>query len=444
LSHLHRFAKPLSALAAVLVAALVLSACAYFKSGSLVLTQPGGIGSAQVHFMLCSGPDVEGEGCQPASSTEDLQYLLGIAVPPGSAVPQTVTAVPTGGGSPIVFTRNDEVAPQFAAASSAIEKLAKEEGAPAEFPGTQTWPPAGLEGIGYLSDPQHENEGELNEWNVDLDVALPTPAEGAPYPGPFAIALAYGARQVNPENPPNRPVRCAIIGSGSPPDPSAAICPGVGLKGQLGTSDLKIAAPATTPAFVGGTAKVKFPFQFASSASPYPGFGLAASSTLSKAGLKLSSKVYTPGAPDPSTHLAPPASRTVTVTVPKKAKPGTYQVTLNATAGPGGTTFQVANLKVTKPKLKLGGVKLNKANGTATLSVKVPSAGTLTVSGKGIVKAKTTAKKARKLKITIKAKGKTKTQLEASGKAKVKAKLSFKPSSGIAVKKSKSITLKQG
>ena len=444
MSRLRRPAKPLIALVAVIVAALVLSACAYFKSGSLVLTQPGGIGSAHVHFMLCSGPDIEGDGCQPASSTEDLQYLLGIAVPPGSVVPQTFTAVPVAGGSPIVFTRNDEVAPQIASSSSSIEKLAKEEGAPPGVPGTQAWPPAGLEGIGYLSNPQHENEGELNEWNVDLDAALPTPAAGAPYPGPFATALAYGARRVNPESPASRPVRCANIEKETMPDPSLAICPGVGLQGQLGTSDLKIAAPAKTSAFVGGTAKIKFPFQFASSASPYPGFSLTASSTLKKASSKISSTTYTPGAPDPSTHLAPAASRTVTVTVPNNAKPGTYQVTLNATAGPGGATSQVAKLKVTKPKLKLGGVTLNKAKGTATLSVKVPSAGTLTITGKGIVKAKKKAKKAKKLKITVKAKGKTKTQLEASGKAKVKAKIAFKPTSGISVKKTKSITLKQG
>jgi hypothetical protein len=445
LSRLRRPAKPLVALVAVIAAALVLSACAYFKSGSLVLTQPGGIGSARVHFVLCSGPDVEGEGCQPASNTEDLQYLLGIAVPPGSVVPQTLTAVPVAGGSPIVFTRNDEVAPQIAASSSSIEKLAKEEGAPPGVPGTQAWPPAGLEGIGYLSNPQHENEGELNEWNVDVDVALPTPAEGAPYPGPFATALAYGARQVNPEYPPSRPVRCAQIEKESMPDPSQAICPGVGLQGQFGTSDLKIGAPTKVSTFVGGTAKIKFPLEFASSTSPSPAFSLTASSTLSKASSKVSSKTYTPGAPDPSTHLAPSASSTVTVTVPKSAKPGTYKVTLAGTAAPGGgTVSQVAKLKVTKPTLKLGGVKLNKGNGTAILSVKVPGAGTLTVTGKGVVKATKKAKKAKKLKITVRTKGKTKAELEGSGKAKVKAKISFKPSSGIAVKKTKSITLKQG
>jgi hypothetical protein len=429
---------------AVIVAALVFSACAYFKSGSLVLTQPGGIGSAHVHFMLCSGPDVEGEGCQPASGTEDLQYLLGIAVPPGSVVPQTLTAVPVAGGSPIVFTRNDEVAPQMAASSSSIEKLAKEEGAPFGIPGTQAWPPTGLEGIGYLSDPQHENEGDLNEWNVDFDVALPTPAEGAPYPGPFATALAYGARQVNSEFPSSRPVRCTILEKETMPDPSMAICPGVGLQGQVGTSDLKITAPTKSSAFVGGTAKIKFPLRFASSASAYPAFALTASSTLGKAKLKLPAPSFTPAAPDPSTHLSAPASGGITVTVPKSAKPGTYNVTLNATAAPGGGLIsQVAKLKVTKPTLKLGGVKLNKANGTATLSVKVPSAGTLTVTGKGVVMAKKKTKKAKALKITIKTKGKTKAQLDGSGKAKVKAKLSFKPSSGIAVKKTKSIALKQ-
>lgn len=428
MSRLRRPAKPLIALAMVIAAALVFSACAYFKSGSLVLTQPGGIGPAHIHFMLCSGPDIEGAGCQPSSNTEDLQYLLGIAVPPGSVVPQTVTAVPTGGGTPIVFTRNDEVAPQFAASSSAIERLAKEEGAPAEFPGIQAWPPAGLEGIGYLSNPQHENENELNEWNVDVDVALPTPAGGAPYAGPFATALVYGARQVNSENPPNRPVRCAIIENETMPDPSSAICPGVGLKGQVGTSDLRIAAPAkSTGVFVGGQVPVSFGLSFASTAPAAPVIAYTATSTLKGA------------------KAIAAANGKVTVTVPKNAKPGTYEVTLTGTAQVpnGASSSAVAKIKVTKPKLKLGGVKLNKANGTATLSVKVPGAGTLTASGKGLVKTKKKSKKAKTLKLTIKSKGKTKAQLEELGKAKVKAKISFKPTSGITVKKTKSITLQQ-
>ena len=47
-----------------------------------------------------------------------------------------------------------------------------------------------------------------------------------------------------------------------------------------------------------------------------------------------------------------------------------------------------AKLKVTKPKLKFGGVRLNTAKGTATLKVKVPGGGSLTVAGKGVAKVK--------------------------------------------------------
>jgi hypothetical protein len=301
-----------------------------------------------------------------------------------------------------------------------------------------------MQGVGYLSGVHQTKVGETTEWNLDAEVSLPVPAEGAPYPGPFGTALAYGFRFVDAGHPASRPVKCAHIELETPPNEDEALCLGTGLQGQAGTSDLKIAAPTKTSAFVGGKGTVKFPLKFASSASPYPAFALSATSTLKKAKLKLPISSYTPAAPDPSTHLAAPGSGTVTVNVPKDAKPGTYTVTLNATAAPGGgVVSQVAKLKVTKPKLSLGGVKLNKANGTATLSVKVPGAGTLTASGKGLVQAKKKTKKAKKLKLTIKAKGKTKAQLEELGKAKVKAKISFKPTSGIAVKKTKSITLKQ-
>jgi uncharacterized membrane protein len=160
------------------------------------------------------------------------------------------------------------------------------------------------------------------------------------------------------------------------------------------------------------------------------------------AAVSLSSSTFTPPAPDPSTHRSS-GSDTVTVTIPKTAKPGVYEVTLTAKTAQGGTATQVAKIEVTKPKLKLGKVKLNKGNGTAKLSVGVPSAGTLTVSGKKIVKVKRTAKGPKTLKVTIKSKGKAKKALGSTGKAKVKAKIVFKPSNGDSVTKTKSITLKK-
>jgi hypothetical protein len=439
LSRLRRPAKPLIALVALLTAALVFSACAFLKPGSLTLSQPGGVGSVRVHFMLCTEPEPD---CSPSGDTEEIQYLLGIAVPPGSTPPATVTAVPVGGGNPLVFTLNDEVATEIAAASAHLKQLAEKEGEGDAVP--PVWPPAGLQGVGYLSNPHLEQKGVQLEWNVDADFGLPAAADGSPFPGPFATGLSFGTRKVSPGQSPSRPVDCWRFEN--EPTESESLCIGTVLQGQVGTSDLKIAAPAKTSVFLGGKAKLTFPANFATTTSPSPSFALSASSTLPKATLSLSSPTFTPGVPDPTTHRSPTANQTVTVTVPKNAKPGTYNVTLSAQTPQGGVVSQVAKLKVSKAKLSLGGVKLNKTKGIATLSVKIPGAGTVTATGKGIAKVKKPAKKAQKpkrLKLTIKAKGKAKKQLAEEGTAKVTAKITFKPLSGTPVTKTKKITLKR-
>jgi hypothetical protein len=103
----------------------------------------------------------------------------------------------------------------------------------------------------------------------------------------------------------------------------------------------------------------------------------------------------------------------------------------------------VAKLKVTKPKLKFTGVKLNASKGTATLKVKVPSGGRLTIGGKGVAKVKKKSKKAKTLKVNIAATGDAGAELSSAGKVKLKVKATFKPSSGISVSKTKKIVLKQ-
>jgi len=441
-SRLRRSAKSLVALLAFGVFALVLSGCVYFKPNSLSVSQPGGIGSARVHFVLCTEP---APTCGPNETEGTVQYLLGIAVPAGSTPPQTVTATPTNGGPPIVFTLNEEVAKEFAAASPSTQEVLAEEGVPPEAKQVigGPWPPSGLQRVGYLAAPIQETKGPTYEWSVDADFGLPVAADGSPFTGPFATGIAFGFRGVTPEFPANRPVHCVRKEDGELKD-DAALCGGTNQQSQIGTSDLRIAAPGKpTQVFVGGKAPVKFKLNYASTTTT-TSFALKGGTSLKGAKATVpSGATFVPGALDPTSHRAPTATSEVKVSVPKKAKPGTYEVTLTATAPQGGTATGVAKVKVAKPKLKLGGVKLNKANGTATLTVKVPGAGTLTVSGKGLVKAKKKAKKAKKLKITIKAKGPTKGQLEQLGKAKVKAKLSFKPTSGITVKKTKSITLKQ-
>lgn len=451
MSRLRRPAKPLIALLAFAGLVVALSGCVYFKPNSLSLSQPGGIGSVRVHFVLCTiGSNV---ACEPNTAEGTAQYLLGIAVPPGSTPPQTVTATPVSGGNSIVFTLNEEVSKEIAGASAGVAReLEKTGGTPKEEEEREevkrfyggAWPPSGLQGVGYLSAPVQEVKGQLLEWSVDADFGLPT-AGSSPFTGPFATGIAIGLRVVNPESPASRPVHCVRIEEieSSPKDP--ALCAGSSQQAQLGTSDLKIAGPSkATEVFVGGSGPVKFKLNYATTGTTIPSFALKGKTSLKGGKASIPSGAsFVPGAVDPTSHRAKTATSEVKVTAPKNAKPGTYEVTLTATAPQGGTATSVAKVKVVKPKLKLGGVKLNKANGTATLTVKVPGAGTLTVSGKDIVKAKKKAKKAKKLKITVKTKGATKAQLEQTGKAKVKAKLSFKPKSGITVKKTKSLTLKQ-
>jgi len=430
---LRRRTKSALVFVAIAVFALVLSACAAYKPGSLQMSQPGGIDSVRVHFALCTEPEPVGETeavtCTPNEGSGEAQYILGIAVPKGSTPPATITAAATDGGPPIIFSRNDQAAQSIAEASAGSE---------------EPWPPAGSDGIGYLSAPYNEEKGVSREWLIDADFGLPLAADGGSFGGPFTTSIAYGLRAAGGEGfSADRPVDCFNPSTGEDPEESMAFCASAD-KGSVGVSDLKIGAPATTKVYVGGKAQLTYGLDFASTASPLPSFALKGSTTLAKAAVKLSSSTYAPTSVAPGTNRAAD-SRTVTVTVPKKAKAGTYEVTLTATTPQGGSVSQVAKLQVTKPKIKLGKVKLNKAKGTAILFVKVPSAGKVTVSGKKVVRAKRTSKAsgAKTLKVPIKPKGKAKLQLAEIGSAKVKAKVTYKPANGAAVTKSKAITLKQ-
>jgi hypothetical protein len=104
--------------------------------------------------------------------------------------------------------------------------------------------------------------------------------------------------------------------------------------------------------------------------------------------------------------------------------------------------------------LKFGKVKLNKKKGTALLPVTVPSAGTLSIGGKGVVKKRSglaralgallkKVPKAGTYNLKVKAKGKKKAKLFDTGKVKVKAVITFKPTGGAKVTDTKKIKLKK-
>lgn len=424
-----RLAKPALAVLAFAVLAFALAACTFYKPGSFSLSQPSGIGNVKVQFVLCNQTEETG-GCGPNGGTGDDQSLLGIAVPKGASAPATIVANPTAGGPAIVYQRNDQVAQEISQTSQGTE---------------HPWPPAGSEGIGYISDVFPEEEG-LREWTVEPSFGLPPAAGNVPFGGPFPAALWVGSRGVGEGLASDRPLDCHPIGEEWDLDDEDEASCRFADQGQLGTSELTVASPLpyAVPVYVGGKVTVAYPLIFASTATQLPSFKLTAAATLPKAGLKLQDPAFLPGAPDAATHISPPDAAVVDVTVPKNAKPGLYEVTLTATTPQGGTVSRVAKVRVSKPALGLGGVKLNRAKGIATLSVRIPGAGTVTAAGKGIAKVKKSAKKAKSqkaVKLTIRAKGKAKKQLAEEGTVKVGAKITFKPLSGAPVTKTKRITL---
>jgi hypothetical protein len=440
-----RIARTALALIAAGALALLVAGCAFVKPNSLSLSQPGGIGAVRVHFVLC---EPEGTGCGANEENVTVQYLAGIAVPPGSTPPQTFTAVSTKGGPPITFTRNEEVAPEMTAASASLQQLIS-EGSQKEKEEAEAlkpilggpWPPDGLQGVGYLSPPVEEVKGQAPEWTVDADFGLPAAGGGNPFAGPFGTGLAFGLRLVEAGKPASRPVHCVRFSKGSKAEETDAFCSGSVGEAQLATSDLGIAPPAKAgQAFVGGSAELAYPLKFAGGG--VLSFAMSATSTAKGAKTKIAPSKFTPGPPSASTHLSPGATGKVTVTVPKSVKPGTYKVTLTATAPQGGAVSAVGTFKVVKAKIKFGKVKVNAAKGFATLPVKVPGAGKLTISGKGVKKTSKKSKKAQTLKMKVKATGSALAKLRSEGSVKVKEKATFKPSSGISVSKSKSIVLK--
>lgn len=402
------------------------SGCVGYKSDTYSVGQVGGIGALRMHLGLCSavGTTTGTSNCAASDRSGEAQSALAFLVPQGSAIPATLSAVPGPGAAPIHYSLNAEFA--------TVARGEDDAGQPNQLP-------PGTEWVGYLSAPYTEKAGEQLEWTVDADFALPSAPDGGSFAGSFETIGMVGWRQVSGSEPASRPFDCSDVEGGS----------GVIRSGCTYTSEelvpttlsqLKLGAPKEATAFVGAKATLAFGLDFATTVAAPPTFALGASSTLPKAKATLAEPSFVAGTPDAATHRAPLATRTVKVAIPTNAKPGVYDVTLTATASTGGVVTQTAKLKVVKPKLGFK-IEPDKAEGTAVVRVKVPSAGKLTVSGKGVLTVKRKPAKAKWVNLTLKPKGAAKNALGQAGRAKVKAKFKFKPAAGSAVTKTKTVTL---
>jgi hypothetical protein len=132
--------------------------------------------------------------------------------------------------------------------------------------------------------------------------------------------------------------------------------------------------------------------------------------------------------------------------------PGDYRCRVTASNQAGSTAQTSDAHPVPSNAFSFGKLKLNKKKGTATQTVIVPGPGILTLSGSGVMKQRG-ARAARalalakpvsaagKVKLLIKAKGLAKSKLDRTGKVKVKVKVTFRPSSGAASSKKKTLKL---
>lgn len=414
-------------LLAVVLVAVAVSGCAFFKPGSLQVSQPAGIGSVRVHFELCSTG--EKGGCELSESNGEGQQLLGFAVPIGASSPATVTAVPKPGAQPMVYFRNEQV-------GAALASEAKDESG-------KPWPPPGTQVIGYITGPIVEVAGPQQEWTVDAEFGLPPAADGGSSGAPYPVTIASGWRGIGEGIQPSQPLDCTV--GEKFPDSLFSQCY-VNEGTTLGVSDLKIKPPKVrATAFPGGKGTVAFSLDFASSANAPPSFSLKGSTSVPRGSISMPQRTYAPSGVAGATFRAEGATRSVVVNVPNGTKPGVYEATITATAAGGGAATALAKLKVQRPTIKvLGKPQRNRPAGTAVLKVQVPGAGTVTLSGKGVAVAKRTTKGPKTLKLPLAAKGAAKLALLADGSVRLRPKLKFKPDSGAAVKKTIAITLRLG
>ncbi len=123
----------------------------------------------------------------------------------------------------------------------------------------------------------------------------------------------------------------------------------------------------------------------------------------------------------------------------KARQAGGYACQATGTNAAGSASLTSATVSI-KAALRLGKVRLNRATGTATLTVAALGGGKLRLSGAGI-KPQTAPARA-KARLRIRPSGRAKKRLEATGRVRVKAVVSFRPASGKQLKRSKKIVLK--
>ncbi|HYG95597.1 MAG TPA: beta-propeller fold lactonase family protein [Solirubrobacterales bacterium] len=156
------------------------------------------------------------------------------------------------------------------------------------------------------------------------------------------------------------------------------------------------------------------------------------------------------GDPVPTHSYAKAGAYPVSLTVVDTEGCSVNMVFTGRTAHCSGSTSASAAQTVTVQapskvpnKFKFGKLKRNTRKGTAKLTILVPAAGKIVLAGKKVKRAQRSAKKAGKVTVNIRPKPQAKKQLAQKGSAKVRVKVTFSPTGGDQLTKSRSVKLIQ-
>ncbi len=119
---------------------------------------------------------------------------------------------------------------------------------------------------------------------------------------------------------------------------------------------------------------------------------------------------------------------------------GRYTCQATATNFAGPTTATSAAIDV-RAALKLGKLRLNPVAGTATLKVAAFGAGKLTLTGAGVKRQSVKARSSAQLK--IRPKPSVKKRLKQNARARVKVRITFRPTGGKPIRRSKTVVLRK-
>jgi hypothetical protein len=324
--------KRLAALAAFAVLALALAGCVVIK-GPVQTSQQNVLGPVRVAFTICAsssntsthpGCDDQGNSNGAASTPSRGQVLVAFRVPDGATGPNGFA---TTSGVALTFTR------------SATYEHQLQDFLPA---------PSGQHWLGYISNGHTHDEGAdgtpAEEATISVDFALPKEADNYPFPGPFRVRPVVGARSSSDETADARPVSCgnSVFGENSPfvstdciDSPSES---DTATNLAQATRDLGIVGAAGVGS-TGKSAGVPFNAKYVGAATPGASFTLSATTDLPGATGTPSTTTLTPGSNSDN-------NVSVAVNVPKKAKAGSYKVTLTAKAADGEVRSGTSNLAV--------------------------------------------------------------------------------------------------